>query len=56
MEKSDKSKQKKRRYRLYITLDPDTHARINEYVDSNGYDMSKLLNLIVKKFLDAGGK
>jgi hypothetical protein len=53
-ENSASSPKKSRRYRLYITLDPDIHKRMNEYVDANGYDMSKLCNMILKKFLEAG--
>lgn len=60
MENSEKSQEngrnpkRNKNPRLYITLDPDIHKRMNEYVDANGYDMSKLCNMILKKFLEAG--
>lgn len=38
--------------RLCGTIDPKVFDRFESYCESNGYDRSKLLELVIKKFMD----
>jgi uncharacterized Rmd1/YagE family protein len=38
--------------RLCGTIDAKVFDRFEAYCDSNGYDRSKLLELVIKKFMD----
>ncbi len=46
--KSDKVQKK----RIWGSIDAKVHKRFMDYCDANGYDRSKLLELVIKKFMD----
>ena len=46
--KSEKAKKK----RIWGSIDPVVHQKFMDYCDANGYDRSKLLELVIKKFIE----
>ena len=40
------------KFRLQATIDNVVYQRFNDYCEENGYDRSKMVELIIKKFMD----
>ena len=45
-------KENNKRFRICGTIDFDLYKRFDKYCEDGGYDRSKLLELIIKKFMD----
>lgn len=59
MEEDEFDEAKKERvgkYRLMATIDNIIYKRFSAWCDSNGYDRSKMVELVIKKFMDAKGE
>ncbi len=48
----DAKKEKCEKFRLMATIDNGVYQRFNSYCESGGYDRSKMVELIIKKFMD----
>ncbi len=44
--------EKARKKRIWGSIDPVVHQKFMDYCDANGYDRSKLLELVIKKFIE----
>lgn len=53
MDGSQKKSVKKSR--VWATIDSELYDRFNKYCDNSGYERSKLLELIIRKFMDVNG-
>jgi hypothetical protein len=40
------------KFRLMATIDIGVYQRFTDYCEENGYDRSKMVELIIKKFMD----
>jgi hypothetical protein len=40
------------KFRLMATIDNGVYQRFNDYCENGGYDRSKMVELIIKKFMD----
>jgi hypothetical protein len=45
-------KERVEKYRLMATIDNGVYQRFNTYCEKNGYDRSKMVELVIKKFMD----
>jgi len=45
-------KERVEKFRLMATIDMGVYQRFNDYCEANGYDRSKMVELIIKKFMD----
>jgi hypothetical protein len=45
-------KERVEKFRLMATIDNAVYQKFNDYCESNGYDRSKMVELIIKKFMD----
>jgi hypothetical protein len=48
----DAKKERVEKYRLMATIDNGVYQRFNDYCEKNGYDRSKMVELVIKKFMD----
>lgn len=48
----DAKKERVEKFRLMATIDMTVYNRFNDYCEDNGYDRSKMVELIIKKFMD----
>jgi hypothetical protein len=52
--KSEKVQLQKKK-RIWASIDSEVHDKFMNYCDRNGYDRSKLLELVIKKFVEVKG-
>jgi hypothetical protein len=45
-------KERVEKFRLMATIDMGVYQRFNDYCENGGYDRSKMVELIIKKFMD----
>lgn len=45
-------KERVEKWRLMATIDNGVYQRFNDWCESGGYDRSKMVELIIKKFMD----
>lgn len=48
----DAKKEKCEKFRLMATIDNEIYQRFNSWCEKGGYDRSKMVELIIKKFMD----
>lgn len=48
----DAKKEKCEKFRLMATIDNEVYQRFNLWCEKGGYDRSKMVELIIKKFMD----
>jgi hypothetical protein len=48
----DAKKSNLEKFRLQATIDNAVYQKFNDYCEANGYDRSKMVELIIKKFMD----
>jgi len=49
-------KKVEKKSRIWASIDSRVHDKFMNYCDKNGYDRSKLLELIIKKFVEVKGE
>ena len=45
-------KERVEKFRLMATIDNGVYQRFNDYCENGGYDRSKMVELIIKQFMD----
>jgi len=46
--------EKKRKVKAFFTIDPDLNEKFEKHIDEKLLDKSKLIEFLIKKYLDEG--